>query len=110
MGNSGWLPRGKPAATKSRYLTYSACWMFQYFHSPPIFDMDYGIFNVRTDINACDCTRGCSDTVKESPMKVDSGRKLPCRTGESNLRWQRAGLMLYQPSYNPHPSQLPRTG
>ena len=26
--------------------------------------MDYRIFNVRTDINACDCTRGCMDTRK----------------------------------------------
>ena len=42
--------------------------------------MDPGIFNVRTDINACECTRGCTDTVKESAMKVDSGRKIPCRT------------------------------
>ena len=44
---------------------------------------DYGIFNVRTDVNACDCTRGCTDTVRESALKVDSGRKIPCRTGES---------------------------
>ena len=26
--------------------------------------MHYGIFNVRTYVNVCDCTRGCSDTVK----------------------------------------------
>ena len=41
--------------------------------------MDYGIFDVRTDVNACDCTRGCADTVRESAMKVDPGRKIPCR-------------------------------
>ena len=29
---------------------------------------------------------GCADTVRESVLKVDSGRKIPCRTGESNLR------------------------
>ena len=28
--------------------------------------MDYGIFNVRTDVNACDCTRGCTETLTES--------------------------------------------
>ena len=28
MGNSGCFPRGKPAATESRYPTYSACWVF----------------------------------------------------------------------------------
>ena len=27
-GNSGYLPRGKPAVTESRYPTYGACWMF----------------------------------------------------------------------------------
>ena len=46
---------------------------------------------MRTDVNACDCTRGCTDTVRESALKVDSRRKIPCRTGESNLRRQRAG-------------------
>ena len=58
MGNSCFLPRGKPAATESRYPTYGAWWVFQCFHNPPNSDMDYGIFNVRTDVNACDCTRG----------------------------------------------------
>ena len=66
--------------------------------------MDYGIFNVRTYVNACDCTRGCVDTVRESAVKVDSGRKIPCRTGESNLRQHRAGPMLYQLSYIPSPN------
>ena len=64
-------------------------------------DMDHGIFNVRTDVNACNCTRVCADTVRESALKVDSGIKIPCRTGESNLRRQRASLMLYQLSYIP---------
>ena len=36
-------------------------------------------------------------------VDVDSGRKIPCRTGESNLRQQRAGPMLYQLSYIPTP-------
>ena len=44
--------------------------------------MDYGIFNVHTDVNACDCTRGCTDTVRESALKVDSRRQIPCLTGE----------------------------
>ena len=33
--------------------------------------MDLGIFNARIDVNACDCTRGCTDTVEESAPKVD---------------------------------------
>ena len=50
-------------------------------HNPPNSDMDYGIFNVRTDVNACDCTRECTDTVRESALKVDPGRKILCRSG-----------------------------
>ena len=37
--------------------------------------------------------------VRESALKVDSERKIPCRTGESNLRQRRDGPMLYQLSY-----------
>ena len=33
--------------------------------------MDYGVFNVHTDVNACDCTRGCTKPVGESALKVD---------------------------------------
>ena len=68
--------------------------------------MDYGVFNVRTDINGCDYTRGCTDTVKESALKVDSGRKIPCRTGESNRSRRRAGPMLYLLSYIPIPRSI----
>ena len=96
--------REKPAATKLRYPTYSAWWVFQCFHNPLNSNMGHGIFNVHTDVNACDCIRGCTGTVKESALKVDFGRKIPCRTVESNLRRRRAGPMLYQPSYIPTPS------
>ena len=37
--------------------------------------MDYGIFNVRTDVNACDCTQGFTDTVRESALIFDLGEK-----------------------------------
>ena len=99
MGNSGRFPRGKPAATESRYPAYGACWVFQCLHNPPNSDLDYRIFNVRTNVDACDCTRGGTDTVRESALKADSGRKIPCRTGESNLPQRRAGPMFYQLSY-----------
>ena len=46
---------------------------------------------------------GCTDTVRESAQKVDSGRKIPCRPGESNLRQRLAGPMFYQLSYIPAP-------
>ena len=32
---------------------------------------------------------GLRTHVRESALKVDSGRKIPCRTGESNLRQRR---------------------
>ena len=62
---------------------------------------DYRIFYVRTDVNACNCTWWCTDTARESLLKVDSGRKIPCRTGESNLYQRRAGAMLNQLNYIP---------
>ena len=59
----GFLPReirvaspGESQLGQSRYPTCGACWMFQCFRNPWNSDMDYGIFNVCTDVNACDCT------------------------------------------------------
>ena len=63
--------------------------------------MAYGIFNVRTNENACNGTRGRTDALTESALKGDWEKKIPCRTGESNLRRRRAGPMLYQLSYIP---------
>ena len=68
--------------------------------------MDYGIFNMCTDVNACDCTRGCTDDVRESALKVDSGSKIPCGTEKLNLCWQHASPMLYQWSYIPTPKSV----
>ena len=65
--------------------------------------MGYRIFTVRTAINACDCTRGRgggggrgrgTDTERESARKVDSGKEIPCRSGESNLRQRPDGPVL----------------
>ena len=36
-----------------------------------------GIFKVRTDVDACDCTRGLLNTVRESALAVVSGIKNP---------------------------------
>ena len=65
--------------------------------------MYYEVFSLRTDVNACDCTWGCTDTIRESSLKVDCGRKIPCRTLESNLHQGCASLMRYQLSYIPIP-------
>ena len=58
-----------------------------------------------TDVSVCDCTRrgGGTNTVRESALKVDSERKIPLGTGESNLLQRDAGPMLYQLSYIPTP-------
>ena len=99
-----YCPNGKASSgTESHYPTYGARWMFYCYHHPPNSDMDCGIFNARMDVNACDCTRGCTDTVRKSALKVDSGRKIPYHTGESNLRRRRADPMIYQLSYIPPP-------
>ena len=58
------FPKVKPAAKESRATKptmQAGC-----FHNPLISDMDYRIFIVRTDVNVCDCTRGCTDTVRQS--------------------------------------------
>ena len=43
-----------------------------------------GIFNVSTDVDVWDCTRGCMDTARDSALAVDSGRKIPCCTKDLN--------------------------
>ena len=55
------------------------------FPYPLTSDMDYMLFNVHTDVNACSCTQGCTDTMRESALSIDSGRKIHYRTKESNL-------------------------
>ena len=47
--------------------------------------------------------RGVRTHVRESALKADSGRKIPCRTGESNVPQRRAGLPLFQQSFIPTP-------
>ena len=86
----------------SRWLSLSlVCWVCLCCHNPPNSDRDYRIFILCTDVNACDCTWGCTDTVRESALKVNSRRKFPCCTGELNLPQQCASPTFYQLSYLP---------
>ena len=73
-------------------------------HNPPNSDTDYRIFIVCTDVNACDCTRRCTDTVRESALKVGSGKKkIPRRAGESNCFSGETVRCSNQLSYIPCP-------
>ena len=53
------------------------------------------------DVDACNRTWRCVNTAGESALKVYSERRIPCRTRESDLHQQHAGLMLYQLNYVP---------
>ena len=67
--------------------------------------MDYRIFNARTDVNACDCAGGCTDTVKESALKADSGiETLP------NLPVALSGLSLFVTDLKDASLHLPTSG
>ena len=47
-------------------------------------------------MHAIDCTRGlyCTHTIRESALEVDSGRKSPCHTGDSNPHQYCAWLLV----------------
>ena len=70
---------------EQRYPFLSVCVIFSSIQTMvwlPVF----AIFNVCTDVDVCDSTQGgCADTVRESALEADSGRKIPCCTGDLNL-------------------------
>ena len=76
-GDSGGLTWVRHNSRKSS--STRSCQCVQYFRvsfQAKIWLLVFRIFNVSTDVDACDCTqRGCTDTVTESPLKVDSGKK-----------------------------------
>ena len=51
-------------------------------------------------------TGRCTDTVRESALKVDSGREIPLRTAESSLPQQRAGPDAQLRDLHTSPPQL----
>ena len=101
--NRFFFSRGKASCDRVPLpnLRYMLCVLV--LHNLSNSDMDERIFNVRTDVNTCDCTRLCTDTARESALKVDSARKSPCLNGESNLRQRRADSTLCRLSYIPAP-------
>ena len=96
VGNSGCLPRGKPATQPT---VHAGCFSVSIVHRTLTWTSG---FSTCTQLFMHAIAQGGARThVRESALKVDSGRKIPCRTGESNLRQQRASPILYQLSYIP---------
>ena len=56
-GKFGLPFQGKARGNKAA-LPNLLCMLFYCFHNPLNPSMDYGIFNMHTDVNACDCTWG----------------------------------------------------
>ena len=79
-GNSGCYPReGQLRQSRVTLPAVPAgCFSVSIIHRTRTWTI--GSLNVCTDVNACGCTRGCTDTVKESALKVDSGRTIPDRS------------------------------
>ena len=68
--------------------------MFSFVHAT-VWCQYLVFFNVRKAVKLCDCTWGLyTDPIRESALKVDSGRKNTCRTGHSNPRQYCAWLSL----------------
>ena len=69
----------------------------------------FGIFNVAQMLMHVIAHRGCMDTIRESALETDSGRKIPCCTRDVNLCQYCTWIfswMLYQLSY-PHSTPCP---
>ena len=99
MGNSGHIPPGKAncnsRATKTTML--AECLSVSISHQ--ILTWTMGFLTCAQMLMRAVAHEGCRDTYRESALKVDSGRKIPCLTGESNLPQRHDGPMLYQLSY-----------
>ena len=74
------FPHGMPAATESCYPTYSTCLAFSVsiIHQTPTWTT--GTLTCAQELAYAIAHEGCADTVRESALKVDSGRKIPCLT------------------------------
>ena len=106
-GNSGRLTWVKHSSRRSS-ATHS-CQCLPYFHVSKqcCCCQRLGILTCAQTLMHAIAHGGCMDTVKESAMEVDTGRKIPCHTGDSNPRQYCAGFSvgpLYPRSYPRSPS------
>ena len=58
--------------------------------------MDHRIFNMRADVNECYCTQGCTDTVRESALKVELHTRSLLTKGTGELYWGRNTQLVYK--------------
>ena len=87
------------------FVAYGSRWVCLCCHNPPNSNMDYRIFIVRTDVNACNCTQGLQTPKESLQWKLTLGRKfLATRgdlTGISGVTVRCSNQLSYIPS---HPS------
>ena len=103
VGNSGhliWARLWQPQEQCYPFLTVHV--VFSCIQTKVSLPM-LGILNVHMDVIA---HKGYMETIGESALKVDSGRKTSCRTGELNLPQWCAVLLLYQLRYIPTSSSV----
>ena len=103
MGFPPWKIRvafpGESQLRQSRYPTYCACWVFvSIIHRTLTWTT--GSLTCAQMLMHAIAHGGVRTHVREPAVKVDSGRKILCRTGESNLRQRCAGPALYHLSYS----------
>ena len=105
-GKFGLLSQGKVSCDRVTLpnLRFLLCVLM----FPPNSDMAHTIFKVRTGANACDCTRGCTDTVQESALKDDSGiqKKKLLHRGITSVSAACRSHAAYRLNYIPVPTFL----
>ena len=105
LGKFGLPSSGKASCNScaTQPTMHAGCFSVSVIHQTLTWTTGYRMFNVHTDVNACNCKQGFMDTIRESALNVDSNRKIPCCTRELNLRRRCAGTMLYHLTYIPTP-------
>ena len=91
-GNSGHLTWVRHSSRKTSASHSYLC--VQYFRvSEQLYDCQcLGLLTCADMLIHAIAQGGCTDTVRQSALEVDSGRKIPCRTGDSNPRQYYAWL------------------
>ena len=98
-----FISTGRPQSSSWLFCCYGACWVCSCCHNPPDSDMDYRVFNVRTDVNACDCTWGVRTPKESLHWKLTLGRKSLVAPGNRTFVSGLTGRYSNQLSYIPSP-------